>query len=460
MLARLFVPALPLSLLSLCLSLGCSSTQEATPNDAGSDNASPNDAGSTDSADSATDPGVTMVGSWLPDLPSDAAGTASLADMAFTNDGSVLIVGSVEGTTALGKGSVTSRDGKRDGFIAKLSYPGLEVQWVRTTDAIGDDAWRGVAMLASGDAIVAGYAEATEGLSSMRVTRISAATGDEVWSKLLTATGTATASMSAHSVVTTASGGIVVSGTIEGTTTLDSVTLTSKGYTDLFALALDDAGTAKWGFVDGVGSADYSAYVTIDRASGDLVLSGMQGSPDRMLYVARLNSADGTKRWSKSIGTPGQAAGFRAVSDGRSIYVVGKSQGIVEFDSDTSTAETTGRLVSSFGFEDGNVPWATVTTVTTAGTSESAYRDVTIQNGQVMACGSLECVWLDPSTGAIVKSWTPKDFSYDGTFVRVLVDTEGRVLVGGGAYGKLTLNGTEHQASSFAYRPYLLLLKP
>jgi hypothetical protein len=265
--------------------------------------------------------------------------------------------------------------------------------------------------------------------------------------------------MSNDSIVVTSTGTIVVSGTIEGTATLDSVTIKSTGYSDLFALAIEEGGAAKWGYVDGVSSADYRAYLGIDAASGDIVMSGMQGSPDNRLYVARLNAADGTKTWSRTIGSPGEAEGLRVASDGTNAYVAGVVSGTVDFDGDTQTKTSAG-LVAAFQLANGNVaPWAITRDLGTS-TERKFFRDVAVHNNKVIACGGVECVWLDPANGAATSSWSPKDFSKESHFARVLVDAEGRLLLGGGAYSTITVGDKKYEASSFAYRPFLLVVKP
>jgi hypothetical protein len=448
----------PILLTVLCGGcLACSASTNAPP--AATNDATPSDVGGgSDAGDSGGSPSATIVGSWVPSPPAGATTTSTLLrDVAFTKDGAVLVVGRFKGTFDFGKGALTAPDADDDGFIARLSYPDLAVQWTVHTNNVGPDTWDSIAVLPSGDAVVGGTIDTASAARALRVARISAATGDIVWAKTVTPTGS-TASMANDSIIV-AGGAIIASGTIEGTATLDSVTLTSSGYSDLYALALDESGTAKWGYVDGVFSADYRGYLAVDSASGDLLLSGMQGSPDRRLYVARLDGANGTKKWSRTIGSPGQAEGFRAVSDGTNVYAVGVATPTVEFDSDTQT-KTGGGLVAAFQLADGNVvPWA-ITRNLGSGTERKFFRDAVVHNGKVVACGGVECVWLEPATGAVARSWSVPSFSSESSFGRVLVDGEGRLLIGGGAYSTITINDKKYEAGSFVYRPFLLVLKP
>lgn len=437
-------------------SSACSASTNAPP--AAVNDGSPNEVGSGDAGDSGTAPSASIVSSWVPYVaPGVDTTVAVLRDVAFTKDGGVLVVGRFKGTLDFGKGKLTTGDAEEDGFVARFSYPDLAVQWTVHTNNAGADTWDSIAVLPSGDAVVGGTIDTSLAPRALRVARISAATGDIVWAKTVTPTGS-TASMNNDSIVATA-GAIVASGTIEGTATLDAVTLTSTGYSDLYALALDESGTAKWGYVDGVSSADYRAYLAVEPASGDLLLSGMQGSPDRRLHVARLNGADGTKKWSRTIGSPGEAEGFRAVSDGTNVYAMGVVRGTVQFDGDTQT-KTAGGLVAAFQLGDGNVaPWA-ITRDLGSTTERKFFRDAVVHNGKVVACGGAQCVWLEPTTGTVASSWSPPSFSHESHFGRVLLDGEGRLLIGGGGYGTITVNDTKHEAATFAYRPFLLVVKP
>ncbi len=437
-----------------CLVACSSSTSSPGPSSDAS-----NDVGGADGGTDAAAPAPAIVSSWVPHVaPGEDRTVATLTDVALTTDGAVLVVGRFKGTLDLGKGAHTAPDAEDDGFVARLKYPALEVQWTRHTNVAGGDGWESIAILPGGDAVVGGTVQPAGAARSLRVARLSASSGDVLWEKIVTPTG-ASSSMTNNSVVTTGGGLIVASGAIEGTATLDAVTLQSKAYRDLYAIALDGEGAAKWGYVDGVSSADYDAYLAVDGASGDLVMSGMQGSPDRRLYVARLNGEDGTKRWSRTIGAPGQAEGVRATTDATHLFVVGTAQGTVDFDPDTQT-RTAGGLVASFVLADGAAsPWAITRDLGTS-TERRAFRDVVVHDGEVIACGGAQCVWLEPATGAVMSSWSPAGFSDESHFRRVVVDPAGRLLLAGGAYGTITIDGTKHEASTFAYRPFLLVLDP
>ena len=56
-------------------------------------------------------------------------------------------------------------------------------------------------------------------------------------------------------------------------------------------------------------------------------------------------------------------------------------------------------------------------------------------------------------------TWSPgREIGRETSFVRMLVDREGHLLVGGVGSGKMSLNGTTHDANSTVFRPFMVVL--
>lgn len=399
---------------------------------------------------------ITVASWWAPSLPDDVDVAATLADVALA-EGAVLLVGDFEAGMDFGAGPLDTPDDQPDGYIARLSYPAFEVEWVQASGVPGDDRWASVTILPSGDAVAVQWLRpdpGSSGPSSARLVRMSADSGQESWSTTIAPTGGDSRHVRPDSLAATPEGTIILSGTFEGELAVDGVSVASAGCcSDTFVLAFDGGGRAIWGFAEGVSSADYWSYVSLDPASGDVLVSGAQGSPKRYLYAARLAADTGAKRWSRTVSTTSDASGFRGVGDGTSLYIAGHKGGDLVLDEEIGPVDAGPKLVASFRAEDGAIQWAAARPSSRGG----EFVGVTHHDDRVIACGEDECIWLADDSGELQRSWVLD--AYQAFLTVDLVDPQGRLLVAGASYGPITVDGEVSNAGAFGFRPVLLVLQ-
>lgn len=198
--------------------------------------------------------------------------------VAFGPDGSVIAVGSFEGSIDFGGGPLMSVGGK-DVFVVKLGPAGEHV-FSKAFGGDGDQAASSVAVAGDGSVVVAGsFAGAitfgggtfiSAGGRDVFAVKLSPA-GEVAWTKVF---GDAGILQDALGVAVDGVGDATVVGAFEGTLDLGMSSLVSSGSTDVFAIKLDgEAGDPVWGARFG-DAAKQGARAVAVTASGDVLVGG------------------------------------------------------------------------------------------------------------------------------------------------------------------------------------------
>lgn len=189
-------------------------------------------------------------GTWTWAVRAGGATAETGTGIAAGSDGSIVATGSFRGTATFGSTMLTSA-GTTDVFVAKLTSTG---DWTWTVRAGGtmDEAATGIAIADDGSAVVTG---SIAGTSTFGSTTVTSTAGADVFVAKLTSAGSwawATKSggisfESGRGIAISGNGNVVVIGTFEGTGTYGSSTLTSSGSSDMFVEKLTANGTIQNG---------------------------------------------------------------------------------------------------------------------------------------------------------------------------------------------------------------------
>ena len=162
----------------------------------------------------------------------------------------IFITGYFDSSLNLGLGVMTPI-GARDAFLAKFTPTGTAV-WTKAIPGSGMKSATSIAVDFSGDVAVAGYFDRDINLGAGTVNSSAwgqnttfmakysgSATGlnpnNYLWGKILLGSGYNLPS----SIVTDSMGNVITTGSFQGTATIDSQTLTSAGWEDMFLLKLN-----------------------------------------------------------------------------------------------------------------------------------------------------------------------------------------------------------------------------
>jgi hypothetical protein len=229
--------------------------------------------------------------------------------------------GGLDGNTSAGSGDL---------FVVKYNSSGTK-QWTKQLGTSVDDQARGVATDSSGNVYVTGYTQGgldgntNAGLWDLFVVKYNSS-GTKQWTKQL---GTSN-SESSNGVATDSSGNVYVTGWTSGG--LDGNT--SAGDWDLFVVKYSSNGTKQWTKQLGTSSRDWAYGVATDSSGNVYVTGYTSGSLDgntsagvEDLFVVKYNSS-GTKQWTKQLGTSSrdEARGVATDSSGN-VYVTGWTSG-------------------------------------------------------------------------------------------------------------------------------------
>ena len=245
-------------------------------------------------------------------------------------DGSIYVSGS---TTGALDGQTNS--GSSDAFLTKYSVDGTKV-WTRLLGTSGYDGANALTTGLDGSIYIAGYTvgaldgQTNSGNVDAFLTKYSA-DGTKAWTKLL---GTSGAEI-ANALTTGLDGSIYVSGYTGGA--LDGQTYSGSG--DAFLTKYSADGTKAWTKL--LGSSGYEAATALTTdLDGSIYVSGqtngaLDGQTQTINYGAdsflTKYSADGTKAWTKLLGSSryDYAYALTAGLDG-SIYVAGYTNGSLD----------------------------------------------------------------------------------------------------------------------------------
>ncbi|MDD5492009.1 MAG: SBBP repeat-containing protein [bacterium] len=246
--------------------------------------------------------------------------------------GNIYVTGYTFGNISYAEGSpdTTANKGASDIFLAKYDTNGIKL-WVKqfgTTDY--DDGW-GIATDSSGNIYITGYSKGNldgninQGEYDVFLTKYDA-NGTKEWTKL---SGTSK-SEKAYGIAIDTSGNIYITGETQGS--LDGNT--NQGSNDIFIIKYDTNGTKLWTRQHGSAGYDAGVGAAIDSI-GNIYISGYtrgsldgntnQGDSD--IFLLKYN-ANGTKLWTKQIGTSASDQSFGvAIDTSDNVYVTGNTYG-------------------------------------------------------------------------------------------------------------------------------------
>ena len=259
--------------------------------------------------------------------------------------GNVFVTGSFNGTVDFGGGALVSAGGA-DIILARYSPTGVHLWSQRLGDTSGD-VGLSVGTDASGNVLVAGYFNGTAdfgggplvsaGSFDIFVAKYNSA-GVHLWSQRFGDTGTDVM----YSVVTDASGDIVVAGYFSGTVDFGGGALVSAGGYDIFIAKYSPTGAHLWSQRFGGAGNDRGLRVvtdvfrdmfltgyfaeTVDFGGGALVSAGGND-----IFLAKF-SPNGIHRWSYRFGSTGNDYGQSVATDpSGNVFVTGYFFGTVDF---------------------------------------------------------------------------------------------------------------------------------
>ena len=220
--------------------------------------------------------------------------------------------------------------GDRDIFIAKYDTNGTK-QWTKLLGTSGNEKGYGIVVDSSGNVYITGYTtgdlhgNTNAGLYDIFVTKYDPS-GTKQWTKLLGTSG----NEKGEGIVVDSSGNVYVT----GYTTGDLDGNTNAGNWDIFIAKYDTNGTKQWTKLLGTSSIDYGLGITADSSSNVYVtgytkgdLDGNTNAGDRDIFIAKYDT-NGTKQWTKLLGTLSNDYGFGITADSNSnVYVTGNTMG-------------------------------------------------------------------------------------------------------------------------------------
>jgi uncharacterized repeat protein (TIGR02543 family) len=237
----------------------------------------------------------------------------SIYGLATDADGNILLAGDFSGSITFGATTLIS-SGNRDGFVAKLDPSGTPL-WAMKVGGTGND--------------------------------------------------------TAFAVTVSPSGQILVGGSFSLVSTFGTLSRTSAGGTDGFAMAVSPAGIVQWATRFGGSANDSARAVTVDvtgaacfagnfagtDASFGMEILASEGADD--VFVTRLNASDGSILNVKQCGGAGADAGLGLAADPfGSLYLSGSYSGTAYFDGHTLiTPQGPDAFVAKLSV-DGNFLWA------------------------------------------------------------------------------------------------------
>jgi hypothetical protein len=237
----------------------------------------------------------------------------SIYGLATDADGNILLAGDFSGSITFGATTLTS-SGNRDGFVAKLDPSGTPL-WALKVGGTGND--------------------------------------------------------TAFAVTVSPSGQILVGGSFSLVSTFGTLSRTSAGGTDGFAMAVSPAGIVQWATRFGGSANDSARAVTVDvtgaacfagnfagtDATFGMEILASEGADD--VFVTRLNASDGSILNVKQCGGAGADAGLGLAADPfGSLYLSGSYSGTAYFDGHTLiTPQGPDAFVAKLSV-DGNFLWA------------------------------------------------------------------------------------------------------
>ena len=201
--------------------------------------------------------------------------------IAVDASGGALVTGYFQGTAIFGNTSLVS-SGNNDVFVGKVGSGGVWEWAVRAGSSLDDDG-NGIAVDASGDALVTGNFEGTAMFGSTSL--VSSGSYDVfvgkvgsggVWEWAVRA-GSSLDDFG-YGIAVDASGGALVTGNFHRTATFGSTSLVSSGSYDVFVVKVSSSGVWEWAVRAGGSSNDFAYGIAVDASGGALVTGNFEGT--------------------------------------------------------------------------------------------------------------------------------------------------------------------------------------
>jgi hypothetical protein len=267
------------------------------------------------------------------------------------NDGNIYLTG-----YTLGNLGGQTNAGGTDGYILKLDSAG-NVLWTRLIATPAQDFAWGVTVDINGDVLVVGHTfgnldGSNAGGADLYVAKFDP-DGVQLWIRQL---GSVSSDL-ARGVVTDQAANVFVSGITSGG--LDGNT--NAGLYDLALVKYDSSGAKQWTNQIGTSSNDLSGFSSAIDSTGSVYITGysatsFDGNPSNGLNDAVLVKYDnaGTLLWSRQLGTSTTDLSFGVATDtSDNVYITGHTQGILD---GTSTAGAFDIYVAKYA-ADGTREW-------------------------------------------------------------------------------------------------------
>jgi hypothetical protein len=322
---------------------------------------------------------------WVKDL--GGTGNDQANALVLDGSGNAYVAGYYQGSATFGTVSLTGTAGATDAFVAKLD-PSGNVVWANSGGGAGSNVASAVAVDGSGNVYSAGRFVGTAPFGTASLTSAGGTTyanafvvkysssGAVLWAKGLGGSLTTVAA----GLAVDSSGNALVVGSLYGTGSFGSATLTSAGGYDAFLAKLDASGTVTWADDFGGPSTDQAKAVAVD-STGNVFVTGQFQSTATFgsvsltsggnfdAFVAKV-SPSGVVSWAKDVGGTGVDTGSAlAVDSTGAVTVGGAFSNSVNFD----PGATNTTLVSNGGTDafllklDGSGKFVGVTSFGSAG---------------------------------------------------------------------------------------------
>mgnify|MGYP000355127537 CR=1 FL=1 len=256
-----------------------------------------------------------------------ASGIDSGKDITTDSDGNIYVTGTTSGNLD----NNTSSGGK-DIFVTKYDSSGSK-KWTQQLGSSSDDEGLGITTDNAGNIYVTGITNGslenntTAGVADLFVAKYSSQ-GNKQWIRQLGSPS----HDSGNAIATDSNGNIFITGVTYGAFDGNTNAGPFTGSYDLFIVKYDGDGTKKWTRQLGTYGSDYGQDIEVDSAGNAYVtgytnggLDGNTSAGNYDLFIVKYDN-DGTKKWTRQLGSSsddhGQGIG---VDNSGNVYVTGKT---------------------------------------------------------------------------------------------------------------------------------------
>jgi Beta-propeller repeat len=287
---------------------------------------------------------------WANQMVGEAGSGGAARSVTTDASGNVYLAGDFIGTVSFGGNILTSVDGAKDGFVAKIGSDGT-VLWAQRWGGVGTEYVNGIAVDNAGNVFTAGTTSMDGSMvyTNLQIEKFSAS-GTLVWARQI---GNSSGWNTGSGIDADTAGNIYVSGSFTGTVDFDpgSGTRNVTGGTNNsgFVLKLTAAGNYGWvsTFVNQSSTANSSCSDLVVDGSNNIVVGGSYrgavdfkpGNGTRTLpyvtysggafgggFLAKLNSA-GSLIWAQQAGIGWAAVRSVSLDTAGNVYAAGLFQG-------------------------------------------------------------------------------------------------------------------------------------